>query len=101
MCKKCWSYSDDDTNIQIIQVLILLVLTYFFIVLSYHCVMSTSTCSKVILRVKNKLVIHLKVLKEKVSISRSTSDVIDLTSVNNRISGNYHEFQESLIALDN
>ena len=96
-------YSDDDTNanIQIIQVLILLVLIYFFIVLSYHCLMSTSTCSKVILRVKNKLVIHLEVLKDKVSMSRSTSDVIDLTSVNNRISGNYHEFQESLIALDN
>ena len=95
-------YSDDDTNanIQIIQVLILLVLVYFFIVFSYHCLMSTSTCSKVILRMKNKLVIHLEVLKDKVFMSRNTSDVIDLTNVNNRLSGNYHEFQESLIALD-
>ena len=95
-------YTDDDTNasIQIIQVLILLVLVYFIIVFSYHCLMSTSTCSKVILRVRNKLVIHLEVLKGKVFMSKSTSDEIDLTSVNNRISGNYHEFQESLIALD-
>ena len=95
-------YSDDDTNgnIQIIQVLILLVLVYFIIVFSYHCLMSTSTCSKVILRVRNKLVIHLEVLKDKVFMRRNNSDVMDLTSVNNRLSGNYHEFQESLIALD-
>ena len=41
-------YSDDDSNIQIIQVLILLVLAYFFIVLSYHCLMSTSTCGSLV-----------------------------------------------------
>ena len=96
-------YSDDDTNanIQIIQVLILLVLVYFFIVFSYHCLMSTSTCSKVILRVKNKVVIHLEVLKDKVFMSRSTSEAMNLTGVDNRTSSDYHEFQESLIALDN
>ena len=96
-------YSDDDTNVnmQIIQVLILLVLVYFIIIFSYHCLISTSTCNKVILRVRNKLVIHLEVLKGKVFRSNSTSDEIDLTSVNNHISGNYHEFQESLIALNN
>ena len=97
-------YSDDDNaNMQIMQpqVLILLVLVYFFIVVFYSCLMSTLTCSKVILGVRSKLAIHLKLLKDKIFISRSTSDAIHLTGVNNRISGNYHEFQESLIALDN
>ena len=94
-------YSDDDSNIEIMQALILLVLAYFFIVLSYHCLMSTSTCNKVILRVRNRLAINLEVLKDKLFMSRSTPDAIDLIGVNNRILGNYQEFQESLIALDN
>ena len=95
-------YGDDDIN-QIMQALILLVLIYFFIVFSCHCLMSTSSCSKVILRVRNKLAIHLEVLKDKIFVSKSTpeSNVINLTGVDNRISGNYHEFQEPLIALDN
>ena len=94
-------YSDDDSNanIQIMEALILLVLAYYFIVVFYHCLMSTSSCSKVITRVRNKLAIYLEVLL--MSRSRSTSDEINLTDVDSRISENYHEFQESLIALDN
>ena len=91
-------YGDDDSNanIQIIQVLILLVLVYFFMV------MSASTCSKVIVRVKNKLAIHIEVLIEKIFTSRSTCHAIKLKDANrNSISGYYHELQESLIALDN
>ena len=63
--------------------------------------MSTSTCSKVILRVKNKLVTHLEVLKDKVFMSRSTTEAMNLTGVDNCTARDYHEFQESLIALDN
>ena len=93
-------YSDDDSkaNIQIMEVLILLVLIYFFIVISYHCLMSTSTCSKVILKVKNNFE---ALIKDKIFMSRSTPNAVNLTGVDNRISENYHEFQESLIALDN
>ena len=92
-------YSDDDTNanMQIIQVLILLMLVYFIIVFSYHCLMSTATCSKVILRVRNKL---LEIFRNNVFVS-STPDAINLTGVDNCTSGDYHEFQESIIALDN
>ena len=54
-----------------------------------------------ILRVRNKLAIHLGVLKDKMFVSKCAPDVISLTGVDNRNSGNYHEFQESLIALDN
>ena len=94
-------YGDDgNANIQIIQVLILLVLAYFFIVVFYSCLMSTSTCCIVVLRVRSKLAVHLKMLKDKIFTSRSAYDAIDLTGVNNPISRNYHEFQESLIALD-
>ena len=92
-------YSDDDSkaNIQLMQALILLVLVYFIILVSYHCLMSTSTCSKVILKVKN----NLEVLKDKIFMSRCTPNGINLTVVDNHISGNYHEFRDSLIALDN
>ena len=49
----------------------------------------------------NKLVTHLEVLKDKVFISRSTTEAMNLTGVHNHTSRDYHEFQESLIALDN
>ena len=97
-----YSDDDDDANIQIIQRLILLALIYFFILLSYHCLMSTSTCKKVTLRVRIILAIYHEVFKDKFFMSESTSDhVINLKGVDNRVSGNYHEFQESLFALDN
>ena len=96
-------YSDDDsdTTVEIVQVLILLVLIYYFIVISYHCLMSSSSCSKIIVRVKNMMVIHLKGLKDKLFTNSSTFDAINLEGVNNHVSENYHEFQESLIAVDN
>ena len=96
-------YSDDDSDatIIIIQVLILLVLVYFVIVLFYQCLMSFSACSRKITRVRNKIVVPLKALKEKMFTSSSTFDVVSLKDVDNRVSGNYHEFQESLIALEN
>ena len=48
----------------------------------------------------NKLVTHLEVLKDKAFMSRSTSKAMNLTGVDNCTSRDYHEFQESLIALD-
>ena len=94
-------YSDDDGNANVImQVLILLVLGYFFIIVSYHCLMSISTCSRVILKVRNKLSLRFDMLKDKILTSKSTSDATDFNGVNNSMSGNYHELQESLIALD-
>ena len=97
-------YGDDDdanTNIQIMQVLILLVLVYFFIIFSYHCLMSISTCSKVIVRVRNKLSILVKVLRDKILSSKVANDPTNLMDINSHISRNYHELQESLIAIDN
>ena len=97
-------YGDDDdtnANIQIMQVLILLVLVYFFIVFSYHCLMSISTCSKVIARVRNKLSILVKVLRDKILSSKIADDPTNLMDINSHISRNYHELQESLIAIDN
>ena len=96
-------YSDDDSDatIIIINMLILLVLVYFFIVLFYQCLMSFSACSRIIIRVTNKIAIPLETLKDKMFTSSSTFDAINLKDVNNHVSGNYHEFQESLIALDN
>ena len=58
--------------------------------------MSTAICCKVILR----LVIHLEICNNKAFVS-STPDAINLTGVDNHTSGDYHEFQESLIVLDN
>ena len=59
-------YGDDDSNANVImQALILLVLGYFFIIVSYHCLMSTSTCSRVILRIKNKFSLNFDMLKDK------------------------------------
>ena len=83
------------------QALILLVLGYFFIVASYHCLMSTLTCSKIILRIRNKLLLHFDMLKGKTFTSRSARSTIDSKGVNERMSKNYHELQESLIVLDN
>ena len=96
-------YSDDDSDatIIIIQVLIVLVLVYFVIVIFYQCLMSFSVCSRKITRVRNKIVVPLKALKDKMFTSSSTFDVVSLKDVDNRVSGNYHEFQESLIALEN
>ena len=96
-------YSDDDSDatIIIINILILLVLVYFFIVLLYQCLMSFSACSRIIIRVRNKIVIPLEALKDKMFTSSSTSDAISLKDVDNRVSENYQEFQEPLVALDN
>ena len=96
-------YGDDDSNANVIlmQALILLVLGYFFVVVSYHCLMSTSTCSRVILRVRNKLSLHFDMLKGKTFTSRSAHSTKDSKGVNDRMSKNYHELQESLIILDN
>ena len=96
-------YSDDDSddNIIIIHVLILLVLIYFFIVLSYQCLMSFSACSRIIIRLRNQITIPLEAFKDKIFTSSSTFDGVILKDVNNRVSGDYPEFQESLIALEN
>ena len=96
-------YGDDDSNANVIimQVLILQVLGYFFAAVSYHCLMSTSACRRVILRIRNKLLLRFDMLKDKTFISRSTHNTINPKDVNNRISKNYHELQESLIVLDN
>ena len=96
-------YSDDDTNanIQIMQVLILLVLVYFFIVFSYHCSMSISICSKVIVGVRNKLSIPVKALRDKILSSKIANDPINMMNTNSDTLRNYHELQESLIAIDN
>ena len=98
-------FSDDDTNvnIQIMQVLILLVLIYFFIVFFYHCSMSILTCSKVIIRVRNKLAILVKVLRDKILFNKVANDPINIMDVNSHLhtSRNYYELQESLIAIDN
>ena len=97
-----YSDGDNDTSVQIIQALIILVLVYFFIVASYHCLISTSACSRIILKMKNRMAIHLEALKDKMFTSSSSFDAINLNGVgSSRVSGNYHEFQESLIGLDN
>ena len=96
-------YSDDDSDdtIIIIHMLILLVLIYFFIVLSYQCLMSFPACSRIIIRLRNKITIPLEAFKDKIITSSSTFDGVNLKDVNNHVSGDYHEFQESLIALEN
>ena len=96
-------YSDDDSDatIIIIHMLILLVLIYFFIVLSYQCLMSFPACSRIIIRLRNQITIPLEAFKDKIFTSSSTFDGVILKDVNNRVSGDYHEFQESLIALEN
>lgn len=95
-------YSNSDrASIQIMQVLILLVLIYFFIMITYHCLMSTSLGNKIIISVRNKVIIYFGVLKDIFFASRYTSDAIDLKgTTSNRVSGNYHEFQEPLVAID-
>ena len=97
-----YSDGDNDTGVQIIQALIILVLVYFFTVAFYHCLISTSACSKIILKMKNRMAIHLEALKDKMFTSSGTFGAINLNDVgSSRVSGNYHEFQESLIVLDN
>ena len=81
-----------------------LMLVYFYIIFSYHCLMPTSTCSKVILRMRNKLAIHLEVLKDKVFMSRksttgSTSDAINLTYLNRAFTF-YRESKNTLMDSD-
>ena len=96
-----YSDGDNDTSVQIIQALIILVLVYFFIVASYHCLISTSACSKIILKMKNRMAIHLEALKDKMFTTSSTFGVINLNGVSSSsVSENYHEFQESPIGLD-
>ena len=45
--------------------------------------------------------IPLEALKDKIFTSSTISDAISLKDVDNRVSENYQEFQESLVALDN
>ena len=47
------------------------------------------------------MAIPLEALKYKMFTSSSTSDALNLKDVSDHVSGNYHEFQESLIALVN
>ena len=63
--------------------------------------MSFSACSRRITRVRNKIMIPLEALKDKIFTSSTISDAISLKDVDNRVSENYQEFQESLVALDN
>ena len=95
-------YSDDDSDATIImQVLILLVLIYFFSVFSFQCLMSFSACSRIIAQVRNKIAIPLEAFKDKMFTSSSTFDAINLKDVNNHGSEDYHDFQEPLIGLNN
>ena len=91
-------YSDDDgsANIPTTQVLVLLVLIYFYIVILFHCLMSSLIFSKIAVKMRNVMSKYLKVLKDNFVMSRSvTAKERCVTSDHD-----YHEFQEPIIALD-
>ena len=92
-------YSDDDNNANIpaTQVLILLVLIYFFIVIFYHCLKSSLIFSKISVKMRNVMPKYFEVLKDNFFTSRSTTDKVNESRC---VTSNYHELQESIMALD-
>ena len=90
-------YLTDDgaTGMIMVQVLLSVVLVNFIISVIAHCVMLK--CNNKVTQISDKLAVHLKTIFN----SSTHLEAVDMEDISNYSSGNYHEFQDSLIAVDN
>ena len=96
--KLLWLDNDDTFGLIIVQVLIALVLVNFVVSVIVHCVILKCNCYNKVTQTGNKMAVCLKRIF--ISSSYSPLESVNMEDINNEASGNYHEFQDSLIALD-
>ena len=94
--KLLWLDNDDAFGLIIVQVLIALVLVNFVVSVIAHCVILKCSCYNKLAQTNNKMAVCFK----RIFISSSPIELVNMEDINNQTSGNYHEFQDSLIALD-
>jgi len=91
-----------NTEPRLLQCLIFMMLAYYIVYISYHCVLST--CGNAVESRMETIKMHLKVWKKKVvndsSIELLHAKINTRNKIENLVCSSYEEYQESLIALN-
>ena len=96
-----YNNTDDKTELPVVKHLIIVVLVYFIMFITYHCI--TTMFAKRVERINNTMVKYFLKWKEKFTPGKEKPGILEMESFSCKIpdvARNYKEFQEPLIALN-